>query len=472
MGRLTRAPGPREDPAEAVEEVTRGIARYACDLRSADLPAEAVEAAKTAVLDTLGVALAGSRHPVASVIASYAGAGPAGGAGARGGATVIGLDRPAHPETAAFVNGSFAHVLDYDDRGHSTAHTLPAVLAVAEERDASGATLLLGYLAGREVRMHLNPHMDSGRFDVHARGPGSRGWHSTGILGALGSAVGAAKVLDLDPDRTCTALGLAASLASGLVANFGTATKCLHAGNAARNGVVSASLAERGLTADPAILSSRHGLADALWPEGGSGIEEVPAELRGRFDIVDRGVRIKPYPSCTASQGYIEAVRALRERHGLAARDVASVTCTASPSLNRPRPRDGLEAKFSAPFAIVATLIDGAVTLDNCTDGFLARDDVQALLDRTEQVGQEAEGWIRVRTHGGQEHTQVLLPPRNLVTPSEVAAKFHACADPVVGERAAAALEAAVGELEDLPSVRELTRHLAVPGRGGAGPAS
>lgn len=440
-------------------EATRQIAEIVCGYEFDGLPEIVVERAKLAILDTIGVMLAGSGNHVLDLLVDAA-------TGTTGPALLAGRDQRVPPAIAAYLNGCAAHILDYDDSGHSSAHLVPTVLAVGEDTGASGTDLLTAYVAGREVRMRLNEEIDTGRFDLKGRGPGARGWHAAGTLGSLGSAVAGARLHGLDGERTAMAIGHAASLASGVISNFGTMTKCVHVGNAARNGVEASSLVRRGLTADPTVLTSTKGFIDAMCLEGECDVDAIVERMRRGFHLEEHGNRIKPYPSCSGSHRFIEATRLLIGDRRLTADEVASITCTEHPSLVSAMPTNDIEIKFSSLFTVAVTLLEGAVTLDNCTAEYLARPDIQALLARSAEVPKVDEGWVRVELRSGEVLEHTIVPARSLGTYDEIAAKFHECAAGVVGEVAADAIEEAVRNLEHVEHTTDLTRHL-VPLRTG-----
>jgi 2-methylcitrate dehydratase PrpD len=444
---------------------TRAIAEHAAGLRFEDLPSVAVDRAKVAILDTIGVTLAGSSLDTGAMIQRYVD-----GVAAAEQATVFAASRRTSPELAALANGVLAHVLDFDDRWHASTHTLPAAVAIGETNDIDGRELLTAYVVGRELRLHLDlefrPGRGGGTEEAKAVGPGWRGWHETGVLGSLGAATAAGRAMRLDADRMQMALGIAGSLASGVMANFGTSTKSLHAGNAARNGVLSASLAQAGFTADPDILGSRRGLVDAIsYPEDRD-MGAVADGFRSFFHIVEHGIRIKPYPACTGVHQYVEIMRLLRADHELRPDDVTELTVSriSGATTKRDFPTTELECKFSPAFVAVATLVDGRLTLANCSMEFARRPDVAALLART-RYEDAPSGFIRVTTTAGDTYERTSpsgtrpggSPARDLVDEADVVAKFHECADPVVGAATAAEIRSTIDSLEELDSVRRLT---------------
>ena len=220
---------------------TSTVAEFVAKSRWEDCPAEAVDAARRAILDCLGVMLAGSVEPAARIVTEIA--------RSEGGAplaTVVGTSLRTGAVWASLANGTAAHALDFDDTnfammGHPSAPVLSAALAAGELALADGRSLVHAFLLGFEVETTLAEVMNPPHYE--------KGFHATGTLGAMGAAAAAARLLGLDASQTRTALAVAASQASGLKENFGTMTKPFHAGHAARSGVLSALLAREGFTA-------------------------------------------------------------------------------------------------------------------------------------------------------------------------------------------------------------------------------
>lgn len=439
---------------------TLAIAEYVHGMSYQKLPPQAIASAKLVVLDTIGVMFAGCRHEVGRIITEYARANCAGGS-----ATVAGAKFQTSPELAALANGVMAHAHDYDGDGHIPTHTLSAALALAGARSASGEQLILAYILGREICARLMEC--SGTFHAVAPGglgPRNRGWHSVGVDGSIGATAASAKILGLDPQAICHAFGIGASLSAGLWANRGSMTKPMHAGNAARNGVVASTLASMGFSADKTIFSATGGFAEAYDLPPGC-ITSAVEKLRHHLEIAERGVTFKRYPCVSPAHRYIETMRLLRSRYGLTPEIVASIECTPSRSLRCPYPQTDLESKFSADFSLVATLIDGEVNLQNSTDSFLKRSDVQSLLAKTVYVekppgyeANHADGFVRVKTVSGEVYQEdITQEKRELTTYDEVRAKFYDCAVPVVGQEQARRIDSLVSELEGLKSVSPLT---------------
>ncbi|HEY0420773.1 MAG TPA: MmgE/PrpD family protein [Acetobacteraceae bacterium] len=223
-------------------QVAREIVRRARAIRHAELPDEVRALARQCVLDMLGVALAGAGDPLVRILAAELE--EQGGAPVAG---VVGLKLRLPALSAALLNGTIAHALDYDDvnlamPGHPSVAVLPAVLALAEERGSSGAALIEAFVAGYETACRVGRLIAPGHYD-------GLGFHATGTVGTFGAAAGCAHLLGLDEEATLHAMGIAATQAAGLKSMFGNMYKPLHAGRAAQAGLLAARLAARGFTA-------------------------------------------------------------------------------------------------------------------------------------------------------------------------------------------------------------------------------
>src|SRR5215510_3372797 len=244
---------------------TSHLAEFVTKSRWEDCPAEAVEAARRAILDCLGVMLAGSVEPAARIVTDVA--------RAEGGsplATVVGTSLRTGAVWAALANGTAAHALDFDDTnfamlGHPSAPVLAAALAAGELALADGRAVTHAFLLGFEVETTLAEVINPAHYE--------HGWHATCTLGTIGAAAAAARLLGLDGAQTRHALAVAASQSSGLKENFGTMTKPFHAGHAARSGVLAALLAREGWTASEHALDGPQGFFNVL----GAGARRIEA---------------------------------------------------------------------------------------------------------------------------------------------------------------------------------------------------
>lgn len=467
---VLEAPGP-ETPA-----LTEYVARFAVDLREADIPGEVQALGKKSILDALGAALAGSVSEPARVLTAYLAD-----LGCAGPATVLGTSLRMAPRFAALANGTAMHADDYDDtlqaetgrfQGvHPTAPTLAALLAAGEQRGASGRELLAAYQVGVEVACRL--------FDATHVDHILNGFHATATCGMLGAAAGAARLYGMDAGALRTALGIAASQAGGLQENFGTMTKPFHAGRSAECGLVSVDLAARGFTASPIILEARRGFFQALG--GGCEAQRLMGRLGSPWSFVDRGIWLKPYPTGSLGHPAMTAMHRLVLKHDIRPEQVEKIRVTTSRNIHHTllhhRPRTELEAKFSLEFCLAALLLDRQCGLGQFNDEYVGRPEVQATIGRvdyrtfTEEQAREQHhtivtSLVEILLKDGSSHAERAdFGKGNKADPmseTEVADKFRECAE-YAGWPAGKA-ERAIGlilRLEELKDVRELTRHLA-----------
>lgn len=335
-----------------------------------ELPADVVRVAKHCVLDWLGVTLAGSREPLCSMVLESLCGDEHGGE-----ATLLGFGRRASVRSAALVNGTAAHALDYDDthwglQGHPTAPVLSALFGLAEQRHASGPQLLAALVSGIEVECLLGRWLNPGHY--------ARGYHATATLGTFGAAAAAAHLLELPEPVWRNAFGLAGTMAAGLKSAFGTDAKPLQVGRAAEAGLSAALLAAAGCSANPNILDDPQGFvvthADA--------VTERAAEV---WSI--RRTLFKYHAACYLTHASIDALRTLQAEHAFTAQDVQQVHLTVDETClhvcNIENPRTGQEAKFSlratAAMALLGLATDDPRTFDDAT---LQAPALRALLER------------------------------------------------------------------------------------------
>jgi 2-methylcitrate dehydratase PrpD len=397
------------------------------------IPQDCVERFSAAFTDCIGVALAGSGEPgprtLRQTLSETDGQGEFG---------IIGSQRKSSLTGAAMANGCAAHALDFDDLhhpwyGHPSAVLVPVLLSVGAQAHSTGREAMAGYTAGLTAGHALAEVVNL----EHYR----RGWHATATIGTIAAACAAASLIGLGEDAVRHALGIAASQAGGLRANFGTMTKPLHAGLAARNGILAAKLAGSGFEASPNALDSERGFVEIF--SGAATSAEVSRFLVDPYRAAYAGLATKLYPACGATHPAITAALELGERHsGLAGR-VREITCRANPLVNSilvyPRPRTGAEAKFSLEYSIAVSLLDGQAGLEQFSDERVARDDVQDLLRRIRVLLDpdiDPPGEFGVALHvitdqGKQYRHHVPLPPGKHDRPIDSAdldAKFLACA--------------------------------------------
>ena len=358
--------------------LTRDLGQFVSGLSRNRVPEEAARIARTGFIDCIGVMIAGRAEEPVRLLRGVLqpGTGPA--------TLCFTADTAPAPE-AAWINGVAAHALDYDDvalRGHPSTVLVPAILAEAETLDLSGRDLVVAYVAGYEVWAEL-VRREQG---FHH----GKGWHPTGIFGAIAAAAACASLRRLDPARTAQAIALGASQSAGLMANFGTMTKPFHAGRSAHAGVMAARLAAAGFTASMDALEHPQGFLAAVSPAGDvdrdSPADRLGAGLGKDWRIVTSGLSIKKYPACYCTHRAIDGMLDLVRERDVKPRDVDAIDVDLSENhatiLRNHCPQTGLEAKFSIEFAMASALVARRVGLAELTDGFVQRPDVQALMER------------------------------------------------------------------------------------------
>jgi len=323
--------------------------------------APACEAARAGVLDWLASVLAARDDQGAERIAAALGQGA-------GRASVPGRPGRLPALDAALVSGYLTHALDYDDvhesvRGHPSAVILSALLAEAEERGASGADFLAAYVVGVETMCRLGLALGRSHYEA--------GWHSTATLGAVAAAAACARLAGLSVQATAQAIGLAATQAGGIRAHFGTDVKPLHAGLAARAGLLAMRLAEAGIAGAAEPLGGRLGYFAVFGGEDAR--PELAVEGWGEpWQIVRPGLWFKRYPCCSASHHAADAALAIRASRMPDITAIEEVTVTFPPggdaALIVREPTTGVEGRFSVEYVVAAALADGELGIGTFAD--------------------------------------------------------------------------------------------------------
>lgn len=447
------------------------LAKRIVALRYEDLPEAAIDTAKMAVLDTIGVALAGCREQAPKIVESVLG-----NSAASGPSLVFGGDRRMTCLDAALINGTSAHALDFDDcnntlGGHPSAPILPGLVALGEEIDAGGRELLLAYIVGFETETRIASGVNFHHYE--------KGWHPTATLGVFGAAAACAKLLGLSEDRVATALALGVSLASGVKANFGTMTKPLHVGECSRNGLMAALLAREGFTANHGAFEHSQGFLNVFNGPGTFDAGRILERWADPLDIVTPGIAFKQYPCCGSTHSAIDAALEIVRAHSVDPERITRVDCKTHARrlkhTNRPDPQSTLEAKFSVQYCVARALIDKRVVLEHF-EGTAFRDPrVRRLIGRVHaEPYTEAEfdasnhfgGEVAVTLDNGQTYpakveTALGRISANPIPPELLKAKFENCAGKVLSPEDVAQLHASVKELQQLRSVLQLTAIIA-----------
>ncbi|MGE0750423.1 MAG: MmgE/PrpD family protein [Variibacter sp.] len=441
--------------------LTRQAAQFVATFDSKAIPTRAYEAARIGIADCVATMIAGASEPpvaiVRDLVAEKAGADAA---------PEVPSGRGLSAMDAALVNGVAGHVLDYDDvamDGHTSVALAPAILAEGWTLNASGADALAAYAAGYELWAALVEQEPGALHD--------RGFHPTAVWGTLSAAAACARLHKLDEEKTAHALGIAASLAAGLCANFGTMTKSLHAGRTAQSGVLAARLAKKGYTGATDILEHRTGFLLSHSPSGKPNLTGDMA-LGREWRLEKTGVNVKRYPICYATHRAIDAMIDLAQDNDLKPDDVKEIQVTLGETqrlmLRNRNPQNGLEAKFSIEFAMASALVARQVGLAQLTDGFVQQPDVSGTFAKVTTATTPSPGSIfaesdsvSVVLKSGQkiDHAPVTHARgswENPMSADEFKAKFMDCSARAVGSNRATSLFESLMHLEAAPTLREL----------------
>jgi 2-methylcitrate dehydratase PrpD len=417
------------------------------------VPPEVIERARVAFIDTIGVSVAGSHEEVAHIVAEMVKA-----EGSSPQCTIVGQSLRASPQLAALANGVANHAMDYDFTflsGQAVAPLIPALLPVAETMGATPSDVLGAFIVGCEVAARIvrsSPRLTSGG-----------GWHTTGIVGGIAAAAGCAKLMKLPVDKVANAIGISVSLGSGLPVNYGTMTKPLHCGNAARGGVMAALLASKDFTSHAAAFEGNNGFYRTF----GRALPTDFApfnDLGKRWDLVTTGYAIKNYPSGGRGHTAIEATLILRDKLGARASEIANIHCSVSPSsatrVNADYPADVEASKFSAAYVIAYSLVHGVPKIKAFTPEALKDERVRAMAKLVTAGGDpnlsdalgENPARIKITLKDGAtfEHQRDYPTgsPQLPMTPKQVEEKFMDCATQTVSADSARKLFAIVSTFD------------------------
>ena len=446
--------------------LTRRLAEFVIDTDTKEIPAEVLTGSRHALADTIGCGLAGTLEPVGELVARWAQE-----AGARPQATVWGRTLRTSPAEAAFANGVASHALDFDDslpslHGHPSTTMAPAALAVAEVAGSSGESVLAAFALGLEVAGKLGRAIGAGHY--------LRGWHATATIGAFSATAVAARLWGLNSDALQTAWGLAASLSSGLVQNFGTMTKPFHAGHAARSGVLAAWMAREGFTANTAILDGKNSYLSTYGSGDGESLGALLEQLGRPWEMLEPGIYVKRWPCCYCNHRPVGGMFKLLDEHRIRTDEVDAVEIGFLPgsdtALVSENPQTGLEGKFSIEYVAAATLLDRKLTLETFTDPMVQRPQIRELMAKVRRYRIEDSkiysgliGYtdVAIATRRGRFTVRVEHTPGSPAWPmseAERAEKFMDSAGRVLGERGAQQLHDLLSQCRTLPDISSLVK--------------
>lgn len=464
--------------------ISRKLAEHASGLRYEQLPAELVARIKLCVLDTLGVSIGASTlSEEATMVAEYVRS-----FGGHPEARILGFGGKAPAAWAVLVNGSLGHMLDYDDvggGGHVSIATIPVAFALAEKLGGvDGREFIASVAAGTDIHVRLNQAVDIPDWTM------AEGWFATQLFGFVSGAATASRLLRLDADLTEHAFGIAYTQMSGsrqMAVGNSTHLRSMQAGFSGHGAVMAAELAQRGIIGSREIVEGRYGLFHNYvrtehpdWAAIVDGLGETypMLEVHG----------FKVWPACGYTRPTNAATLELRREHGIAPREVESITISGGtgatrllcepPELKR-RPQLSIDGKYSIPFTTAVMMVKGNVTLNDYTDAGLRDPEVLAMADRISyRVDPDAvmpvggnstvsRPTVEIRLKDGRVHSRCVngVPgdPRNPVGRDLLEAKFRDCvsfaAKPLAMRNVDAAIEL-IRDLENVTDVGEITRLL------------
>ncbi len=460
--------------------VTEKLARLTLETRYDSLPPSVVESAKLRFLDTIGIMIAGSRHPSSLIsldVIRHMGGNPV--------VSIVGHpDRTSSP-LAGYVNGVSAHAYEFDDftpsaYTHLSACLVPGSLAVAEELGSSGQQLLDALIMGFEVGARIGRGMAPYLFN--------QGWHPNGITGALGVAAAAAKMMGLGLVETRMAIGIAASQGSGVRKNVGSMGKAFHMGHGTRCGVFAALLAKRGFKVDPDIIEGadvgrghdRFGLVDTFNGIGNYDLEKMIHALGEDWELDRNRTVVRLHPCSTPAQVSIDIMIDLAKKHNLKADQVERVELEVTRECTTiacyPEAADSHKARFCLPYMMAVSLIDRKGGIAQFTDHRVKQNDTQALMKRVkvsvpEDLERHQGTWGEKGVKWGETRLAVYLKDGQVMRASrsyargypedpagwdDLVEKYTDCAENVFPRSQIDETIAMIHDLEHLSNVRDL----------------
>ena len=443
--------------AEIAATRSQQIAAYAAGALTREFPADALAAAKLALIDVTGCAVGAwddeCVRPVRRVVDAW---------GARGDAQIF-LGGRTSPAFAALVNGTMAHAMDFDDShqmgaGHISCACGMAALALAGQLGSSEKDTLAAFITSFEVMARLGGGGPPGV----GRSLHRRGLHPTSVFGRVGAAVVASVLMRLTPQQTEYAVGAAATTAGGLVGSFGTHSKPFHGGKAAMDGILAAELAREGFQSATKLLELEKGLLDAFIQDRKV---EVPSLDFNYWELKRNG--FKPYASCRATHASIQTARKLAA--AVAGKKITRVHAKVHPNVvvvaNQLNPRTPLEHKFSVRYCMAMGLTGYRLVASDFTDKLMQDAALKEIAAVTEvevvpdQPQYEAHLDVYVAGEAKPLHADtsiVLGHADNPMNEDEVWGKFDGLVTPVLGAAKAHALYDSLKQFETPGNLKKI----------------
>ena len=385
---------------------TRGIADWVSSLHCEDIPREVIARIKLLMLDSLGCAVFGADLPWSRILIETLAA-----VDSTAGCRLWGTDRRLSAPHAALVNGTLVQSFELDDVHrvgvlHVGAVTLPGVLAIAERGQMSGRDLLTAAVAGYEIGPRVGLCMGPEHI--------GQGWHSGATLGVFSAAAGAARALELTPEQTVHALGIAGTQSAGLMAaQFGAMVKRMHAGRSAQSGLYGALLAERGFTGISDVFENEYGGFCTTFSRSTDRFDraELTRGLGGHWETM--GIALKFYSCVGSNHTTLDAIRAMQRRHPFGPEDVERITVHGSKvtvdHVGWPYHPEGMtSAQLNLPYCVATLLLEGDVFVDQFTEVLVA-DPGRMELSRRVEVVEDPAITGRGRRYRHMVRVEVLL---------------------------------------------------------------
>jgi len=400
-----------------------------------DTPLEILEKAKTSIMDYTGVTLAGTMDRSSAIVRKTVR--EIGGVPQSG---VWGSDFKTSAVLAALANGTAAHALDYDDTNpammaHPSIQLLPALFSLGEYRHTKGEDILLAYVVGFEVGARLGRALNPGLV--------ANGWFPVGPLGIMMQTAANSHLMGLNQDQVKMALGIAASMASGLRCNSGTMAKPLIAGTAASNSILAVSLAAEGMTANQNALENQFGFVENFGCKDKTRLETQVESLGESFEILNTGMSYKLYPCCAGTHASIDCTLDIVTSHSINPDDIEEINVSVSSGIKflliHPRPKTGAEAKFSLEYCVARAILDGRIGLEQFTPDKITDPSVQSLIKKVKPDYQDRHSLaveIAVKMRDGTSFSSQVEKARGMLgsslTREDLEQKFRRCAGSVL----------------------------------------
>ncbi len=460
--------------------ITETLGRFAAETSVVQIPSAAFDSARLKFLDTLAVAIAGSRHRSSIIsfdVVKQLGGNPS--------CTVVGRAERVSVEHAGYLNAVSAHALEYDDYTKGVTHAsvclVPGALALAEWLGVSGKAMLDAFVFGFEIESRIARGMRPWLLD--------RGWHPNGILGGIGVAVIGSRLMGLDQLGLRMAISIAASEGSGLRKNVGSMVKAFHVGHGVRCGVFAAMLAAKGFKADPDIIEGkddgieghdRFGLADTFNGIGNHDLGQMVERLGERWELAENTTNVRLHPGSTAPGAAIDGMIDLAKQHDLHPVDVKRIELECTPQClaiaSYPTASDSHKARFCLPYSMAVSLIDRHAGIAQYTEERVNRVDVQSLMKcvtvsvpddfahHRGQWGQAGVNWgimrLSVILKNGKtvstERTTARGWSENPATWDDLTEKFRECSEHVLSAAQTNEALDMIRHIDQLPSLAPL----------------